>query len=235
MERDIILDTETTGLKPSDGHRLVEIGCVEMINRAPTGRTFHVYINPERDMPMGAFNVHGLSESFLADKPLFSDVADDFLEFVRDGRLIIHNANFDMGFINYELQNIPKPTIPKSQVFCTLVEARKRFAGSPNNLDALCKRFNIDNSKRTKHGALLDAELLADVYIELMGGNQHALSFDAQNAARAAEAAKQSAGTAKQTRAARPFPVSEEEKQRHFDFIDQLNDPIWKKVEESSS
>jgi DNA polymerase III subunit epsilon len=175
--REIILDTETTGLDPLRGDRLVEIGGVELVNQFPTGRTFHVYINPERDMPEEAFRVHGLSAEFLQDKPLFAAVADDFLSFAEGAKLVIHNASFDMGFINAELKRLGREPIPMDRVLDTLTMARRRFPGGSNNLDALCSRFGIDNSKRTKHGALLDAELLAEVYIELNGGRQATFSL----------------------------------------------------------
>jgi len=170
--REIVLDTETTGLDPKTGDRLVEIGGVELHNQFPTGRSFHVYINPERSMPREAFEVHGLSEEFLADKPRFDDIADDFLAFVGDARLVIHNAQFDMGFINFELKRSGRTTIGGERVLDTLAMARRKHPGSPASLDALCSRYGIDTSKRVKHGALLDAELLAEVYIELNGGRQ---------------------------------------------------------------
>lgn len=170
--REIVLDTETTGLNPFDGHRIVEIGAVELWHQVPTGRTFHQYINPERQMPEEAFNVHGLSDAFLADKPVFTDIARAFLDFIRDSNLIIHNASFDMAFLNAELGWAGLPKIPDAQAIDTLDIARRRFPGSPASLDALCRRFGIDNSMREKHGALLDSEILADVYLELIGGKQ---------------------------------------------------------------
>ena len=157
--REIVMDTETTGLDPHDGHRIVEIGGVELHNHVPTGRTYHQYINPQRDMPQEAFNVHGISEEFLRDKPLFSDIAQAFLDFVGDAKLVIHNASFDMKFLNAELKWVGKPLLPDSQALDTLAIARKRFPGSPASLDALCRRFGIDNSNRTLHGALLDSEM----------------------------------------------------------------------------
>lgn len=181
-QRAIVLDTETTGFKTSEGHRLVEIGCLELHNLIPTGKEFHVYINPERDMPEGAFKVHGLSIEFLSDKPLFEQVADDFLQFCGDDVLVIHNAPFDMGFLNFELQKIGRPKLKQTTVnegvIDTLTVARKRYPTGPNSLDALCRRFGIDNSNRTLHGALLDSELLAEVYMELMGGRQINLMGD---------------------------------------------------------
>ena len=175
--REIILDTETTGLSPLEGHRLVEIGAVELVNKLPTGKTWHRYLHPERDMPKDAEAIHGLSAEFLRDKPLFRSVMDEFLEFIGKDRLVIHNASFDMGFINAELGYCGGLAIPADQVVDTLMLARKTHPNGPNSLDALCKRYNIDNTKRIKHGALLDAELLADVYLELTGGRQTALSL----------------------------------------------------------
>ena len=170
--REIILDTETTGLNPASGDRLVEIGAVELIHRMPTGKVFHAYLNPQRDMPKEAEAVHGLSAAFLADKPYFAAKADEFLAFISDSKLVIHNASFDMGFINAELGYCGKLAIPADQVIDTLAMARRSHPAGPNSLDALCRRYGIDNSKRTKHGALLDAELLAEVYLEMMGGRQ---------------------------------------------------------------
>ena len=170
--REIVLDTETTGLDPLQGDRIVEIGAVELINHMPTGRTFHQYINPERDMPQEAFNVHGLSEEFLSDKPVFRAVGREFLDFIGDAKLVIHNAAFDMKFLNAELKWMNAPQIPMAQAVDTLAIARSRFPGAQNSLDALCRRFGIDNSARTKHGALLDSEILAEVYLELVGGRQ---------------------------------------------------------------
>ena len=173
--REIVLDTETTGLDPLRGDRLVEIGCVEIFNRMPTGQTFHRYINPQRDVPREAFEVHGLSTEFLADKPLFSSVVDDFLAFVGDAPLVIHNASFDIGFINAELEKVARAAIPRERLVDTLLLARRKHPGVSNRLDDLCSRYAIDNSHRTKHGALLDAELLAEVYIDLIGARQSQL------------------------------------------------------------
>lgn len=173
--RQIVLDTETTGLDPATGDRLVEIACVEVINTVPTGDNFHVYIDPQRDMPEEAFRVHGLSTEFLRGKPLFENVVDDFLKFIGDAPLVIHNAEFDIRFINAELQRCNRPPLSMGRVIDTLAVARRKHPGSPNSLDALCSRYRIDNSRRTKHGALLDAELLAEVYVELSGGRQAAL------------------------------------------------------------
>ena len=170
--REIVLDTETTGFEPEAGDRIVEIGAVELFNHVATGRVYHQYINPQRDMPQGAFEVHGLSEEFLSDKPVFASIATAFLEFVGDAKLVIHNAAFDMKFLNAELRWMKLPPLPWDQAVDTLAIARKRFPGSPASLDALCRRFGIDNSARTLHGALLDAGILAEVYLELIGGRQ---------------------------------------------------------------
>jgi DNA polymerase III subunit epsilon len=180
-ERQILLDTETTGMPVTEGHRLVEIGAVEMVDRRVTGQTFHCYLNPERSVDEGAFNVHGLSNEFLADKPKFADVVDEFLAFIEGAELIIHNAEFDVGFINHELQQLANggtlaDVVP--QITDSLAIARKKHPGQRNSLDALCRRYNIDNSARTLHGALLDSEILADVYLALTGG-QKTLGFEA--------------------------------------------------------
>src|SRR5499427_2429885 len=170
--REIVLDTETTGLDPYQGHRLVEVGCVELFNRIPTGTTFHRHINPERDMPAEAFAVHGLSAEFLKDKPCFAEVADELLAFLADAPLIIHNAAFDLAFLNAELERCGRAAIAREQLVDTLLLARRRHPGGPNSLDQLCARYAVDNSRRTKHGALLDAEILAEVYVELIGARQ---------------------------------------------------------------
>lgn len=175
--REIILDTETTGLDPKSGHRLVEIGMLEMHNKILTGKKFHFYINPERDMPAEAYRIHGISAEFLADKPLFETITDEFLDFIDGGRLVIHNAVFDMKFINHELSMVGRPSIDMSYVIDTLPMARRMFPGAKANLDALCRRFKIDNSSRKFHGALLDAELLSEVYVELTGGRQVSFSM----------------------------------------------------------
>ncbi len=170
--REIVLDTETTGLDPFTGDRLVEVGCVELLNSIPSGQTFHRYIDPERDMPAEAFRVHGLSREFLTGKPKFAEIASDFLDFIGDAKLVIHNAEFDMKFLNAELKLINFPVLGFDRVVDTLSIARRKHPGAPNSLDALCARYGIDNSRRTKHGALLDAEILAEVYLELSGGRQ---------------------------------------------------------------
>ena len=171
--REIVLDTETTGLDPAQGHRLVELGCIELVNRIPTGATFHTYVNPERDMPAEAFAIHGLSTEFLADKPRFIEIADAFLEFIgEDAPLIIHNAGFDHGFLCAELKRIERALIARERLVDTLMLARRKHPAGPNRLDDLCTRYGIDNSRRTRHGALLDAEILAEVYVELIGARQ---------------------------------------------------------------
>jgi DNA polymerase III subunit epsilon len=175
--REIVFDTETTGLDPASGDRLVEIGCIELINRFPTGRTFHRYINPERDMPAEAFAVHGLSSDFLHSKPLFAAIAAELLEFIGDAALVAHNATFDLSFLNAELGRIKRAAIPRDRLVDTLLLARRKFPGGSNRLDDLCVRFGIDNSRRAKHGALLDAELLAEVYVELVDARQARLGL----------------------------------------------------------
>lgn len=175
--REIVLDTETTGLDPADGHRIVEVGAIELHNHIPSGRTFHQYINPQRDMPAEAFAVHGLSEDFLKDKPIFADVVDDFLAFIDGGTLVIHNAGFDLKFLNAELRDAGRPVIMPEQSVDTLMLARKKHPMGSNSLDALCKRYGIDNTMRDIHGALLDSELLAQVYLELIGGRQQSLTL----------------------------------------------------------
>ena len=197
--REIVLDTETTGLDPAQGDRIVEIGCLELVNRLPTGKTYHVYINPERDMPREAEAVHGLSENFLSDKPLFADIADEFVAFVKGAALIIHNARFDMKFLNAELAKLGRDDLRENEIIDTLDMARKKFPGAPASLDALCRRFGVDNSNRDLHGALIDSELLAGVYLELSGGRQPGLVFQA-------DAAKAEAGreTAQVTEALHP-------------------------------
>ena len=186
MTRQVVLDTETTGLSPATGDRLVEIGCVELVNHLPSGKTFHVYLNPQRSMPEEAFRVHGLSDEFLADKPLFSAVAADFRAFIDDATLIIHNAPFDMGFLNTELEKLGHPRLG-NEVIDTVMLARQRHPGARVSLDALCKHYGIDTSRRTLHGALLDSEILAEVYLELIGGRQAGLALVAENRISGAE------------------------------------------------
>ncbi len=186
MTRQVVLDTETTGLSPANGDRLVEIGCVELVNHLPSGKTFHVYLNPQRSMPEEAFRVHGLSDEFLADKPLFSAVAADFRAFIDDATLIIHNAPFDMGFLNAELEKLSHPRLT-NEVIDTVMLARQRHPGARVSLDALCKHYGIDTSRRTLHGALLDSEILAEVYLELIGGRQAGLALVAESRISGAE------------------------------------------------
>ena len=200
--REIVLDTETTGLDPFDGHRVVEIGCIELINRIPTGRVWHCHLNPERDVPYGAFEVHGLSTEFLRDKPRFAELADDMLAFVEGAMLVMHNATFDFGFLNAELDRLSRPLLRWDRVVDTLALARRKHPGAPCSLDALCKRYGVDLSEREKHGALLDCRLLAAVYAELVGGHQARLEF-AVNGAQAVILGA-SAGTV----AARPRPLA---------------------------
>ncbi len=221
--REIVLDTETTGLKANDGDRLVEIGCVELDNHVATGKQYRVYINPERDMPDEAFRVHGLSEEYLADKPVFADVIDGFLEFIKDSTLIIHNAGFDIGFLNAELSNIGKPLILMERTIDTVKIARQKFPGAQVNLNALCSRFQIDNTNRTLHGALLDAQLLSEVYLELVGGRQPGLEL-------AAEKVKTKLETIESTtqRPARAHAPTSDEAATHEEFLGQLTDPIWR-------
>jgi DNA polymerase-3 subunit epsilon len=226
--REIVWDTETTGFAPDEGDRVVEIGAVELDNHLPTGRVYHQYINPRRDMPKSAFEVHGLSIEFLSDKPIFESVGQDFLDFVGDSTLIAHNANFDMKFINAELKWAGMREIPMSQSKDTLVMARKRFPGAQNSLDALCRRFGIDNSVREKHGALLDSELLAEVYLELVGGRQpdFALSVVGGSATANTQTAK-SIGPRPNKLAPR---LTDEERAAHKDFVSKLGDGgLWAK------
>ena len=185
--REIALDTETTGISPRDGHRIIEIGALELMHHLPTGRKLHLYINPEREIDDGAVAVHGITSDFLADKPVFADIVDEFLAFVGDDPMVIHNASFDMGFINAELKRLDRPVLPMAQSIDTLMMARKKFPGAQANLDALCRRFEIDNSHRDLHGALVDADLLAAVYIELLGGRQPGLSLESNSQSQAGD------------------------------------------------
>jgi DNA polymerase-3 subunit epsilon len=223
--REIIFDTETTGLDPQRGDRLVEIGCVEMINRVETGRTFHAYFNPERDMPAEAEAVHGLSAAFLADKPLFAARAADLLEFIEDSPLIAHNAGFDFGFLNAELTICGLEIVSRDRMVDTVAIARQRHPGAKLSLDALCTRYGIDRSHRTKHGALLDAELLAQVYVELRGGRQIGLELAADQ--REAIVTTVTVRVDRTFRPARPHAASEAGLAAHADFIKTLKAPIW--------
>ena len=222
--REIVLDTETTGLDPLKGDRIVEIGCVELVNHRATGKTYHQYINPERSMSEEVVAVHGLTEEFLSDKPKFSEIADDFLAFVGDdAKLVIHNAAFDMKFLNCELEKAEKPTLSYDRVIDTLIIARQKFPGSPVNLNALCKRFNIDLSRRTVHGALLDSELLADVYIELTISKE--LKFAEQTEKK--EKTEVQKIVSRETLSPRDFPIRAEELESHRRFVGKIKNNLW--------
>ncbi len=232
MTREIVLDTETTGMSPADGDRVVEIGALELINHMPTGETYHVYLNPERGMPEGAYRVHGLSIEFLSDKPLFHEIAADLLAFLGDSRLIIHNADFDMGFLNAELTRIGRDPLPAERALDTVRLARRRYPGAPASLDALCRRFGIDNAHRTLHGALLDSELLAEVYLQLIGGREPGLVLvgsEADGGGASADGGEAGAFLSRPRpfRAPRPHAESDEERARHAAFLARLKDPIW--------
>lgn len=234
MIREIVLDTETTGLAPQGGDRLVEIGCVELINHIPTGKTFHVYINPQRAMPEEAFRVHGLSDEFLADKPLFTAVAEDFRAFIGDATLVIHNAPFDMGFLNAEMEWAGLPRLSNA-VIDTVMVARQKHPGARVSLDALCKHYGIDNSRRTLHGALLDSEILAEVYLELIGGKQVSLALVAE-----VETAAAGAMQVRLAAAQRPNPlpnrVSAAEAEAHAAFVGKMGESaIWAQYAEAAA
>ena len=231
--REIVFDTETTGLNPFGGDRIVEIGCVEMFNRVESGRHFHAYFNPERLMPTDAEMVHGLTNIFLSDKPLFGDKADELLEFIGDSPLVAHNAGFDFGFLNFELERCGRPTVSASRMVDTLSLARTRHPGAKHSLDALCMRFGIDRSQRIKHGALLDAQLLAQVYVELTGGRQIGLGLVAE-AGEVSVAVSARPITIREPRPARPHFAAIEELERHRAFIAQLVDPLWARFAQAS-
>lgn len=223
--REIVFDTETTGLDPQNGDRLVEIGCIEMVNRVPTGQTFHGYFNPGRAMPAAAEAVHGLSDAFLSDKPAFIARAEELLEFLGDSMLVAHNAGFDFGFLNMELALCGRDAVCRSRMVDTVALAKARHPGAKLSLDALCMRYGIDRSHRVKHGALLDAELLAQLYVELTGGRQIGLGL-------VVDAATETAGVApvervRPYRAPRPHAASEEETTRHAAFVAGLSEPLW--------
>lgn len=224
MIREIVMDTETTGLDPQQGHRLVELGAVELINHIPTGRTFHRYVNPERDMPEEAQRIHGLSAEFLSAHPVFaaSEIVDEFIAFIGDSALVIHNATFDMRFLNAELGRCGRALLPQDRAIDTLAIAQRRFPGAPNSLDALCRRFGVDNSARTKHGALLDSEILAEVYLHLLGGRQVTLGLMTPDT-RPSEVRTVS----RARREPRIFAPSAEEVEAHAAFIGKLKDAIW--------
>lgn len=232
--REIVLDTETTGISPADGHRIIEIGALELVNHTPTGNQLHIYINPERDIEEGAFAVHGISAEFLQDKPVFAAIADEFLAFVGDDKMVIHNASFDVGFLNAELARLDKPVFAMSQAVDTLAMARKKFPGAQANLNALCRRFDINNDHRDLHGAMIDADLLAEVYIELIGGRQPDLSLDPvatkkQNGMSADDDIE--AGGFRIQRdevmAPRPHAPTTEEKAAHEAFLAAIDNPVW--------
>ena len=231
--REIVFDTETTGLRASDGDRIIELGAVELVDRFPTGRTFHVFVNPEgKEVHPDALAIHGISNEFLADKPRFSEILEQFEDFVGDALLVAHNASFDMEFVNTELVRLGRPPIDSERVIDTLQIARRKHPMGPNSLDALCSRYNVDNSRREKHGALLDSELLAEVYIELLGGRQATLTFDAPESMEEPAIAADASETG--TRKERPKPLQPRltpgELQRHREFISTLGDTaIWKK------
>jgi DNA polymerase-3 subunit epsilon len=227
--REIVLATETTGFEPDEGDRIVEIGAVELHNHMPPGRTYHQSINPERGMPTAAFEVHGLGDEFLRDKPVFKRIGQEFLDFVQDAKLVIHNASFDMKFLNAELGWAGLPKLPRDQALDTLAIARKKFPGSPASLDALCRRFHIDNSSRTLHGALLDSEILAEVYLELIGGRQPDLVLASTNQGSAQGAGEDWRPTPRPT----PLPsrLTEDEKKAHAAFIAGMGDQnLWSKL-----
>lgn len=226
--REIVLDTETTGMDPADGDKLVEIGCVELENHMPTGRTYHQYINPERDVPAEAAAIHGLTQEILKDEPTFGEIVGDFLDFIGgEAKLVIHNAEFDMKFINAELKTFGFASVDNKRVIDTLTIARRKFPGSPANLDALCRRFHIDNSNRTLHGALLDSELLAEVYMELLGGRQRGLEIDPIKKEIEIET---NITTERSYREPRKFTLSNEERAAHEKMLGDMKEPLWKKA-----
>ena len=224
--REIVLDTETTGLDPYQGDRVIEIGCVELYNKIPTGQSFHCYVNPQREMSASAFEVHGLSAEFLKDKPLFAEVADEFLTFIGEAPLVAHNAGFDLGFLNAELERAAKPVIGSERMIDTLLLARRKHPAGPNRLDDLCLRYGIDNSRRTKHGALLDAEILAEVYIELIGARQAELGFEEARGTGTADVRVSAIRV-------RPVPllprIGAQEREAHVAFVASLGaNAIWR-------
>jgi DNA polymerase-3 subunit epsilon len=223
--REIVLDTETTGLSHENGDRVVDIACVELNNHVPTGNTYQTYLNPQRKMSWDAARISGLTDEFLEDKPLFHEIADDFLNFVGESTLVIHNARFDIGFLNSELARLEKPLFGLENVVDTLEIAKTKFPGAPANLDALCKRFEIDVSSRVKHGALVDSKLLAEVYINLLGGRQSGLSFAMEKKSAEASQTLQK----RKTHETRSFSISEEEISAHDEFLKSINDPLWRK------
>lgn len=225
--REIVFDTETTGFDPLTGDRMVEIGCVELINRIPTGETFHAYFNPERDMPASAEAVHGLSARFLSDKPLFRDKASEVLEFFGDSVLVAHNARFDFGFLNAELQRCGQPMIDMGRMVDSLAIARTLHPGAKHSLDALCSRYGIDRSHRIKHGALLDAELLAQLYVELTGGRQIGLTLVAEETVIETSTIMVASSITRTARPARTFMPTPQELARHAAFLEKVDNPLW--------
>lgn len=232
--REVVFDTETTGLSPLNGDRVVEIGCVELFNRVETGRSFHSYFNPGRPMPSEAEAVHGLSDRFLSDKPAFADVCEELLDFIGEAPMIAHNASFDFGFVNHELGQCGRPSVCMSRMVCTLSIARQKFPGAKHSLDALCTRFGVDRSQRIKHGALLDAQLLAQVYVELTGGRQIGLTLVADAVEEASESAEPAvevgAPLVATIRPARPHAPSADELARHAAFLARIKEPIWNRL-----
>jgi len=229
--REIIIDTETTGLNPKTGDRIVEIGCVELMNHVPTGRTYHVYLNPERDMPAEAERVHGLSSAFLADKPLFASVVEEFLAFVDGAPLVAHNAAFDVGFVNAELERLGFAILSTDRSIDTVALARRKFPGAQASLDALCRRFQIDTTHRTKHGALLDAELLAQVYLELVGGREPGLSLDAAAVSMKTGRVVGDTGAVANARQPRRHAPTADEIDLHVAFVATIKNAIWTRTE----
>ncbi len=229
--REIVLDTETTGFDPQGGDRVVEIGAVELYNHMPTGEVYHVYINPERSMPQEAFEVHGLGDDFLRDKPVFSEIAQSFVDFVRGDKMVIHNAAFDMKFLNYELVQLGIAEMPYAQAIDTLEIARKKFPGSPASLDALCRRFGVDNSAREKHGALLDSEILAEVYLQLIGGQQPGFELAAESRGAGSQIRSAEEWRARPRTTPLPSRLTEEEKSAHTAFVEKLGeDSVWSRM-----
>ena len=226
--REIVLDTETTGLNPETGDRIVEIGCVELFNHVPTGKTFQTYLNPERSMDVGAQEIHGLTDDFLLNQPIFLKIVDEFLSFIGESTLIIHNAEFDLAFMNSELKRIGGKNIEFERVIDTLAVARKKFPGAQNNLDALCRRFNIDNSRRNLHGALLDSEILAEVYLELIGGKEPDLNLVNQKKEDGKKTTTSRRHANKRDKTLK-YGISQVEEQQHLEFMQNLKNPIWNK------
>lgn len=220
--REVVLDTETTGLSPLDGHRIIEIGCVELVNHVPTGKVYQCYLNPQRQVPQGALAVHGITDAFLADKPLFADVADALVAFLGDAPLVIHNAEFDIGFLNHEFGRVQQPELPMSRAIDTVEMARRKFFGAAASLDALCRRFEIDLADRTLHGALKDALLLAEVYLELLGGRQPGLHL--------VQAHKKAAAIARPDRTPLLVQPTGAEEAAHAAMVDRLTDPLWRRI-----